>query len=74
MTRRFGIRNNSDTTLDENEKLYPAKQAVERLNTIAPQIRTEIIPGAGHDLTLVQAALVNKTVLDFLVNSTEPSR
>ncbi len=53
----------------ENEKLYPAKKAVERLNTIAPQIQTGIIPGAGHDLTLVQAELVNKKVLDFLMKT-----
>lgn len=56
----------------ENEKLYPAKRAVERLNTIAPQIQTEIIPNAGHDLTIVQAELVNRTVLDFLMKTTEP--
>jgi len=51
----------------ENEKLYPAKKAVERLNTIAPQIQTEIIPKAGHDLTIVQTELVNSMVLDFLM-------
>jgi len=50
----------------ENEKLYPAKTAVMRLNTIAPQIQTEIIPHAGHDLTIVQTTLVNKKILDFL--------
>jgi pimeloyl-ACP methyl ester carboxylesterase len=53
----------------ENEKIYPAKKAVERLNTIAPQIQTEIIPNAGHDLTIVQAELVNKKVLDFLIKT-----
>ncbi len=53
----------------ENEKLYPAKKAVERLNTLAPQIETEIIPNAGHDLTFVQAELVNKKVLDFLMKT-----
>jgi pimeloyl-ACP methyl ester carboxylesterase len=53
----------------ENEKIYPAKKAVERLNTLAPQIQTEIIPNAGHDLTIVQAELVNKKVLDFLIKT-----
>ncbi len=53
----------------ENEKLYPAKKAVERLNTLAPQIQTEIIPNAGHDLTIVQAELVNRRVLDFLMTT-----
>ncbi|MFB3894695.1 MAG: alpha/beta fold hydrolase [bacterium] len=51
----------------EHEKLYSANSAVQRLNTIAPQIQTEIIPNAGHDLTIVQAELVNKKVLDFLM-------
>jgi pimeloyl-ACP methyl ester carboxylesterase len=50
----------------ENEKLYSAKKAVERLNTLAPQIQTEIIPDAGHDLTIIQAEMVNKKVLEFL--------
>ena len=45
---------------------YSAEKAVRRLNTFAPQIKTEIIPGAGHDLTLVQAELVNRKVLEFL--------
>jgi pimeloyl-ACP methyl ester carboxylesterase len=54
----------------ENEIIYPAVKAVRRLNRVAPQIRTEIIPGAGHDLTLSQPDLVNRRILDFLA---EPS-
>jgi pimeloyl-ACP methyl ester carboxylesterase len=50
----------------ENEKLYPAQKAVERFNTVAPRIQTEIIPNAGHDLCKVQAELVNEMVLKFL--------
>lgn len=50
----------------ENEKIYSAQQAVERLNSVAPAIKTEIIPDAGHDLTLVQAEVVNALILDFL--------
>jgi pimeloyl-ACP methyl ester carboxylesterase len=53
----------------EHEKLYPATKAVERLNTLAPQIKTEIISNAGHDLSMVQAELVNKKVLDFLLRT-----
>ena len=52
--------------IGENEKIYPAQAAVERLTRVAPQIHTEVIPGAGHDLTIVQANLVNHTVLEFL--------
>lgn len=50
----------------ENEKIYSAKKAVQRLNTIAPHIKTEIILGAGHDLVSVQAGMVNEKVLEFL--------
>lgn len=52
----------------ENEKIYPARKAIERLNTVAPRIKTELIPKAGHDLTIVQADLVNGKVLSFLNN------
>lgn len=50
----------------ENEKIYPAREAVERLDRVAPGIRTEIIPGAGHDLTIIQAELVNRIIIEFL--------
>lgn len=50
----------------ENEKIYNPRKAVERLNRVAPQIQTGIVPGAGHDLSLVEANLVNARVLAFL--------
>jgi pimeloyl-ACP methyl ester carboxylesterase len=50
----------------ENEKIYSPGKAVERLNSVAPQIKTEIILGAGHDLSAVQAEIVNQKILDFL--------
>ncbi len=50
----------------ENEKIYSAKAAVARLQRVAPRVETEIIPGAGHDLILVQPALVARKVLEFL--------
>ncbi|MGD0695293.1 MAG: alpha/beta hydrolase [Terriglobia bacterium] len=50
----------------ENEKIYSAQAAVRRLNRVAPQVKAEIIPGAGHDLTIVQAELVVSKVLGFL--------
>jgi len=50
----------------ENEKTFPPYKAIQRLNKIAPQIKTEIIPQAGHDLNFAQADLVNQRVLDFL--------
>ena len=50
----------------ESEKIYSAQKAVRRLNRVAPQIKTEIIPQAGHDLWIVQADIVTRMILDFL--------
>jgi pimeloyl-ACP methyl ester carboxylesterase len=50
----------------ENEKIYDAQEAVQRLNDVAPAVETHVIPDAGHDLTIVQADLVHELVLDFL--------
>lgn len=50
----------------ENEKIYSAKAAVGRLNRVAPQVKAEIIPGAGHGLTLVQPDILARRVLAFL--------
>ena len=52
--------------IGENEKMYSAQKATERLNRIAPQIRTVIIRNAGHDLSFSQADIVTKTILSFL--------
>ncbi len=52
--------------IGENEKVYSARKALERLNRVAPQIKTSLIPMAGHDLWIVQAELVTSTILDFL--------
>jgi pimeloyl-ACP methyl ester carboxylesterase len=53
----------------ENEKVYSAQKAVERLNRIAPQIKTEIIRNAGHDAWVVKADRVTKMVLEFLTEA-----
>ena len=50
----------------ENEKIYSAAAAVRRLYRVAPQVKAQIIPGAGHDLTMVHPGLVTSKVLDFL--------
>ena len=52
--------------IGEHEKMYPAQKAIRRLNRIAPWIQTRLVPGAGHDLTFVQADFVTRAVLDFL--------
>ncbi|MDD2904062.1 MAG: alpha/beta hydrolase [Syntrophales bacterium] len=50
----------------ENEKIYSPRAAIARLHQVAPRIHTKLIPAAGHDLTMVQAEMVNKAVLEFL--------
>jgi pimeloyl-ACP methyl ester carboxylesterase len=50
----------------EDETLYPARDAIARLARVAPQVRTELIQGAGHDLTWVKRAQVEEAVLTFL--------
>lgn len=50
----------------ENEVLYSAQKAIQRLNKIAPHIQTEMIANAGHDLLLVQTDLVNQKMMAFL--------
>lgn len=36
--------------IGENDVLYSAQKAVQRLKAKAPQIQTKAIPNAGHDL------------------------
>jgi pimeloyl-ACP methyl ester carboxylesterase len=50
----------------EHEKIYSARKALRRLRRVAPQIVAEIVPGAGHDISFVQADVVNRRVLKFL--------
>jgi pimeloyl-ACP methyl ester carboxylesterase len=50
----------------ENEKIYCAHKAIQRLYRVAPHIEAAVIPNAGHDLTIVQAQMVNTKVLEFL--------
>lgn len=50
----------------EHEVVYPAKEAIHRLHTIAPAIKTEIIRDASHDLTLAQSQIIGDKVTAFL--------
>ena len=50
----------------ENEKIYSPIKAIGRIKKVAPHIKAEMLPDAGHDLTVVQAEVVNKKILDFL--------
>jgi len=50
----------------ENENIYSAQEAVQRLKKVAPYIKIEVIPDAGHDLTILQTEMVNRKILEFL--------
>jgi len=50
----------------ENEKLYSAEKALNRLHAVAPQIETAMIPKCGHDVSLVQGEMMVAKVLEFL--------
>ncbi len=50
----------------EHEVIYSVEKAVARLKRVAPKIEVEIVPGCGHDLTFVQAEMVNQRILRFL--------
>jgi len=50
----------------ENEKIYSPINVIERLNRIAPKIRTKLIKNAGHDLAMAQPEIVNDSILAFL--------
>jgi pimeloyl-ACP methyl ester carboxylesterase len=50
----------------ERERMYSASAGAARLNAVAPQVRTEIIPGVGHDLVPMRPDAVTDRVLRFL--------
>lgn len=51
----------------ENEVIYNADKAVQRIKTNAPMINTELIRNASHDLTISQTKIVNEKVISFLL-------
>lgn len=50
----------------DHETIYSPERAVRRLRRVAPRVREEIIPGAGHDLTFVQAEEIDRKIVEFL--------
>ena len=51
----------------ENEKIYDPTEVMARMARVAPQVHSELIPDAGHDLSIVRADLVNRLVIDFIL-------
>jgi len=52
--------------IGENEMVCNPQLAINRLNNIAPEIKTVLIPGTGHDLMFTHTEKVNSIMLDFL--------
>jgi len=50
----------------ENEKIYPARNAIERLSQVAPGIKTELLSGVGHDILRLRPKQVAEKVQEFL--------
>ena len=50
----------------KNEKMHSVKDAVRRLDSIAPLISTEVIPNTGHCLMFSSPEVVNDKILEFL--------
>ncbi|MCU7932463.1 MAG: alpha/beta hydrolase [Candidatus Thiodiazotropha sp. (ex Codakia rugifera)] len=50
----------------ENEKIYSPGNVIERLNRVAPKIKTRLIRNAGHDLVIAQPKIVNDSILEYL--------
>jgi pimeloyl-ACP methyl ester carboxylesterase len=52
----------------EDEVIYPASKAVQRINAVAPSITTTVIQNASHDLTISQTEAFNSRVVSFLLD------
>ena len=52
--------------IGQNTRLNSANKVIQRLNKIATFVNKEIIPNAGHGLSVVQASIVNRKILEFL--------
>lgn len=60
------IRVPSLVLVGEHETVGSATKALRRARRVAPQLRLELVPGAGHDLPIAQRELVVRRVLGFL--------
>lgn len=52
--------------IGQQEALYDPVVAVARAKQLIPNIKTELIPHAGHELSLSKPETVNQRILEFL--------
>jgi pimeloyl-ACP methyl ester carboxylesterase len=50
----------------ENEKVYSAHKALERIHKMAPLIMTHMVRGAGHDMLAVEPDFIMEKIMEFL--------
>ncbi len=55
--------------LGEREVIYNPKTALKRALRLIPRVEGEIIPGAGHAVSIDQPEVVNRRILDFLAKN-----
>jgi pimeloyl-ACP methyl ester carboxylesterase len=52
--------------IGQQEALYDPVAAVKRAQQLIPDVQTELIPHAGHDLPIGKPETVNQRILAFL--------
>jgi pimeloyl-ACP methyl ester carboxylesterase len=60
------VRNPTLLLIGQQEALYDPVAAIERAKQLIPNIKTELIPQASHELPVSQPETVNKRILEFL--------
>ena len=50
----------------DREVIFDPREAIARLGSVAPQVRTELIHGTGHDFFVARADEVNQRIVEFL--------
>jgi pimeloyl-ACP methyl ester carboxylesterase len=61
-----GVKNPTLLLIGQQESLYDPVPAIERAKRQIPNIQTELIPHAGHELPGSQPETVNRKILEFL--------
>lgn len=60
------VKNPTLLLIGQQESLYDPVPAIERAKKLIPNIKTQLIPHAGHELPASQPEKINKLVLEFL--------
>ena len=61
-----GVKNPTLLLIGQQESLYNPVAAIERAKKLIPNIQTELIPHAGHELALSKPEAVDQRILKFL--------